>query len=41
MENYVNAELEIVKLAAIDTISSSIEIEREENELPIDRYASV
>ena len=41
MQNYVNAELEIVDVATIDTISASIEIEREENELPIDRYASV
>ena len=41
MENYVNAELEIVAVAAKDTISASIEIELDENELPIDRYANI
>ena len=35
MENYVNAELEIVALAAGDTISAS-SINTGENELPID-----
>ena len=40
MENYVNAELEIVAVAAKDTISASIEIELDENELPIDRYST-
>ena len=41
MENYVKADLEIVNVAAIDMITASIEIERDENELPIDRYVSV
>ena len=42
MEKYANAELEIVALSRIDMIASSIEIELDENELPIDdRYASV
>ena len=41
MENYTAAELEIVVVAAKDTISASIEIELDENELPIDKYANL
>jgi hypothetical protein len=41
MENYVNAELEVVALTAADTISSSVEITLGENELPLDRYWQV
>ena len=41
MENYTVAELEIIAVAAKDTISASIEIELDENELPIDKYANL
>ena len=41
MENYVNAELEVVALNAADTISASVEIAPGENELPVDRYWQV
>ena len=41
MENYVSAELEVVALSIFDFISASIEIELDENELPLDRYANL
>ena len=41
MENYVSAELEVVALSQIDALSASIEIDRGENELPVDRYSNV
>ena len=41
MENYINAELDIVALAAADTISSSVAITPDENELPVDVIARV
>ena len=37
MENYVSAELEVVGLCTADTISASVEISSDENELPIDK----
>ena len=37
VENYVNAELNVVTLASADTISSSVQIPSDENELPIDK----
>ncbi len=37
MEIYTNAELEVVALASADTISASVEISSDENELPIDK----
>ncbi len=37
MENYVNAELEVVALTSADTISASVAISTDENELPIDQ----
>ena len=36
MENYISAELDVVALAAADTISSSVAITPDENELPVD-----
>ena len=41
MENYVNAELEVVALTSADTISASVEITLGENELPVDKYWQV
>jgi len=41
MENYVNAELEVVAIAAADTISASVVITPGENELPVDKYWQV
>ena len=41
MENYVNAELEVVALNAADTISVSVEITPGANELPVDKYWQV
>ena len=41
MENYVNAELEVVAVASADTISASVEITLGANELPLDRYWQV
>ena len=37
VENYVSAELDVVTLASADTISSSVQIPSDENELPIDK----
>ena len=37
VENYVNAELDVVTLASADTISSSVQIPTDENELPVDK----
>ena len=37
MEKYTNAELEIVALTSADTISSSVQIPPDENELPVDK----
>ena len=37
MENYVNAELEVVAIAAADTISASVVLTPDENELPVDK----
>ena len=39
MENYINAEIEILPLSSVDTLSASIPLEPGENELPIDRFA--
>ena len=41
MENYVSAELNVVALAAADTISSSVQITPDENELPVDTITRV
>ena len=41
VENYVNAELDVVTLASADTISSSVQITPDENELPIDKIIRV
>ena len=41
MENYVNAELDVVALNAVDTISSSVQISLDENELPVDKILRV
>ena len=41
MENYVSAELEVVAIAAADTISASVVITPGENELPVDKYWQV
>ena len=41
MENYVSAELNVVALAAADTISSSVQITPDENELPVDKILRV
>ena len=41
MENYISAELDVVALAAADTISSSVAITPDENELPVDVIARV
>lgn len=41
MENYVNAQLDVVTLASADTISSSVQITPDENELPVDKIVRV
>ncbi len=41
MENYVSAELEVVAVAAADTISASVAITPGDNELPVDKYWQV
>ena len=41
MENYINAELDVVTLAAADTISASVQITPDENELPVDKIVRV
>ena len=41
MENYVNAQLDVVTLASADTISSSVQITPDENELPVDTITRV
>ena len=41
MENYINAELDVVTLAEADTISASVQITPDENELPVDKIVRV
>ena len=41
MENYVNAQLDVVTLVSADTISSSVQIDTDENELPMDKIVRV
>ena len=41
MEKYIGAELDVVTLAAADTISSSVQITPDENELPVDTIVRV
>ena len=37
MENYVNAELDVVSFVSADAISASVEVTPDDNELPIDK----
>ena len=41
MENYINAELNVMNVAIADTISSSVQIAPEENELPVDQHTTI
>lgn len=41
MENYISADLIVVDVAKADTISSSIAIPPDENELPTDQITRV
>ena len=41
MENYISAELNVVDVAVADTISSSVQITPDENELPVDQITKV